>query len=189
MEKERSVWAGILLTAGFMIYGLYCAIASNITMNLNQMTADDFKSGRYVKGTVNGNLGVFCQEESYRGFVQMGSTNYYLIPYGEDNDRFVALKTSEHGEELAKLLEDTYSYLTGEKDALNGTLEIKGLLYKCDAEEIRYMDEFLEGSDIRHVDYFILETGFMENYLPLCLAFAFLILTVVMKLKVEKDQG
>lgn len=156
----------MLIVVGIIILGigLHSAIGCNIPKDLNTMEADDFHSGIYVSGEVKENLGAFSQEDRYKYFMKMHTTKYYLISYGKEQSGWVALKTSKHEEELQQLREETIAYLNGEGEMPESHLEITGRVYKCNSDTLRYLSQFLLGKDLPHVDYFILETGFLDDY-------------------------
>lgn len=114
-----------IIILGIIIFGmgLYSAIGCNITKDLNTMETEDFHAGMYVSGEIKENLGAFCQEDRYKYFMKMHTTNYYLIPYGEGQKGWVALKTSKHEEELQQLEEETIAYLNGEGEMPKSNME------------------------------------------------------------------
>ena len=166
--------------------GLYSAIGCNITRDLNTMGEEDFHAGMYVSGEIRGNLGAFCQEDQYRYFLKTNTTNYYLVSYEEGQKSWVALKTSKHEEELQQLQGETISYINGEGEMPKSNLKIRGRVYKCSSDTLQYLSQFLRGNDIPHVEYFILETGFLDNYGMLVLAGVYVIVAMIVCMQRKK---
>lgn len=186
MQVMRDKICIIILGIIILGMGLYSAIGCNITKDLNTMEAEDFHAGMYVSGEIRGNLGAFCQENQYRYFMKTNTTNYYLVSYDERQKGWVALKTSKHEEELQQLQGETVSYINGEGEMPKSNLKIRGRVYKCNSDTLRYLSQFLLGNDIPHVDYFILETGFLDNYGMLVLAGVYAIVAMFAWIKRKK---
>lgn len=164
-------------------FGIYNAIASNFTADLSSIKAEDYSSGKYVEADIAMNLGSYCQEESYRfRFIKTGTADYYVVTTNAEGTNCISLKTNKNTQEWEAMYDETEKYLTDKKKA-PAVRHIKGQLHKCDAEELKYLNEYMEGAKeagVTYSEYYVQEIDGIDAYGILIAAFG---VTLVMGLR------
>lgn len=181
--KTADVVVTVIILIVLYVFGIYNAITSNFTMDLATMKAEDYSSGKYVEADIAVNLGSYCQEESYRfRFLKTGTADYYVVATNTEGANCISLKTNKNTEEWEAMQEETEKYLTDGKKAPT-VRHIKGQLHKCEAEELKYLNEYMEGAKeagITYSEYYIQETDGIDAYAILIAAIG---ITLVMGLR------
>lgn len=188
MTKKQSFWTLLVISLAVIVYGAFCLVQWYNPKDFNTLEKDDIRAGMYVEGEVRQTLGYYCAEDTYRNFAHTSTAYYYLIPFGENGDCFIGFKTTSKTGELDSLTDATIQYLTDEGEEPEGIGTVKGRVYKCDSEELGYLKDFLQGTSIPYVEYFILETDLFNACLPLGVGVMLFILAVAAGIACKKDE-
>ena len=101
--------------------------------------------------------------------------DYYIIPYGEDWENYMAVRVKESkAAELDSICDDTWEYLMGNDVSLDRTVSVKGNVRPMDYDESRYFKEWFEGMEFSEdeideyaVDYVLVDDRFADDISPL----------------------
>lgn len=181
--KTSDLVVTIIILIVLYALGIYNAIASNCTTDLATMKTEDYRSGKYVEADIAMNLGSYCEEESYRfRFIKTGTADYYVVATNTDGTNCISLKTNKNTSEWESMYDETEKYMTDKKKAPT-VRHIKGQLHKCDDDELKYLNEYMEGAEeagITYSEYYIQETDGIDAYAILIAAIG---VTLVMGLR------
>lgn len=182
IRKVDVIVTVIVLIALYAI-GIYNAIASNLTTDLAAMKEEDYRSGKYVEADIALNIGSYAQEESYRfHFFKTGTADYYVVSTSLEGTDYISLKTSKNTEDWDAMYKETENYLS-DTSQTPAVRHIKGRLRKCDSQELKYLNEYMEGSEaygVSYSEYYIQEIDAIDAYAILIAAF---VVTLVMGLR------
>lgn len=83
----------------------------------------------------------FAEYETSNGKIY----DYYVIPYGEEGDSYIAVRVNEaKAAELDDICDDTWEYLMGESDTLDRTATVTGNLRPMDGDELYYYEDWFK---------------------------------------------
>ena len=101
--------------------------------------------------------------------------DYYIIPYGEDWENYMAVRVKESkAAELDSICDDTWEYLMGNDVSLDRTVSVKGNVRSMDYDESRYFKEWFEDMEFSEdeideyaVYYVLVDDRFADDISPL----------------------
>lgn len=128
---------------------------------LDVMTAEQIVPGTYVEGTVYGIYDAYAGTTEERDGVEREISCEYVIPVGEAE--YMGLVVSE--KDIAKcdaLMQESWAYLDGTSDEINGQFKVKGTILDMDAESLQYYQEYLR----EYADYENLTANEQAAFLP-----------------------
>lgn len=163
--------------------GIYNAVASNLTTDLAAMEEEDYRSGKYVEADIALNIGSYAQEEYYRfRFIKTGTADYYVVSPSLEGTNYISLKTRKNTDDWEAMYKETENYLSDNQQP-PAVRHVKGQLHKCGDQELKFLNEYMEGSEeygITYSKYYIQEIDAIDAYAILIAALG---VTLVMGLR------
>lgn len=114
--------------------------------NLDELYADQIHDAMYVEGTVWGIYDQYAETTDYDGGRLTAISKEYIIPVGE-SEYMGMLVLPEYYDRCDALIDETWEYLEGEKDGIDGIFQVKGTILAMDNETLRYFHDALGYDD------------------------------------------
>lgn len=108
--------------------------------------------GTYLQGDISYTLGTYCEESYQINFITTSRARYYLIPFGEKQEKYISIRVPK--EEFAKF--DELSLDVSEEGYFIG--KYQGRVRRCKADVERYL--------IKNLQYYSFGEDYSELYVP-----------------------
>ena len=171
-KKVIKLGIGLLVIglAGF-IMGLRAWIGlSGDVQDFNTMDEVTCQEGAFVEGEISSAFGYYCEEEITKNGTTTSRNRIYLIPFGENQKKFIGIKVSERQfSTFEQLTDETYAHIDGNTLEPQSLGLFQGEIKKCDTEILGYLEETFAdlGEDVDsselYVPYYIECTTLESN--------------------------
>lgn len=172
-----------------MVVTLFEFIGIRNAKNIQDVTKNDIHVGMCIEGEVPYTLGYYATKNSLVNQVVISSEGYYMIPFGANYDQYIGFFSGIQQENIERLYEETYTYLSGETTTSPKSFYMQGIVLPCIGQMKSYMTEMMSDyPSEEYVTYYLYPVDMDMVFRGLGIILVFTIVGILCTVEANRQQ-